>query len=277
MTLFDISTYITRKIKEESPDINDQCAVAVMEAFGITDYGIMESLISEGRLKRSLPYFIDDLNTAYKVVERFKGKDADPLHVFPAYEESGYNKKLLISTDLNTFCDVLPFNSPLNHERATANRVKNISIADAKHLLSHYSHFGTLALCAYLNSFGNAKANRVASLIHFYEEQILRTADLVYPGYCGNLFTKDKEDKTEIVTENLLPIAEYLMENGNDFIWGSMKPQQKERLLNSIATPKGMQNQMTKEKIIRYITDYTTLPEIEDDLTRKRALDRFIR
>lgn len=278
MTLFDISTLNTIKLLKQSNDSLAIYAANCMEFYHVRNYGKLAALINARVSEFSTPFFLQELLNAQEALNILNQKHKfDFLHTFEAYAKSGYSLDLLNRADENTFCNALPFTSPINFNKSTAERVQDLSIRDAKELLSHYDLNGAIAFCLYIDKIGIAKAHQTANLIEFYESQILRVAEITESDYAGNLFTKDFQEKKAIVDANALDLAEYLMESSDSFIWGNMSPEHQERLCVSIAFPNNKPSRMTREKFVNYVANYSTLPELEEKFTRQRALDRFIR
>lgn len=277
MTLFNISTYNTINKLQNSFDPNDYYAAEFMKEYKVYNFGKLEALVNAGIPQVSTNTIFSEIIKAKSAVETINNKLVEnPIYTFPTYASSGYDQDLLASTDANTSCSVLPFNSPNVTKGATANRVSIFSIMEAKNLLSTYGFKGNLAIYEALINLGPSKAHTLYNLINFYEEQILRTAAHTDPNSSENLFTKDYAAKKAIVSSEILLIADYLMTNGDDFIWGSMSPEQKDKLCMALVSQRASE-QKTKDKLINYITGFTTLPELENEESRKRALHRFIK
>ena len=203
MIIYELSTYPFIKFAINSYKTNKEYFMALLLLeHGITNYGLLEEHINSGTLEFQDPYFKSMMQMAYANLARYNHKKITaPVFVFDTYTNSGLDSNILDKTDLNTSCEVLPFTSPLTLSESLAYRLKDINIHQAKEMLSCYGseRKNALEMCVY--SFGHYKSYIVANLINFYDKQIVRTANATenYTSFEGSLFTKDFDQKREIV------------------------------------------------------------------------------
>lgn len=153
---------------------------------------------------------------------------------------------------------------------------KDFFILDIKYLASKLDENGNNALIRMFKYMGDKRCKKLIWNIDFYNEQLIRTMDSYRIDPYENAFQKDLDLKIEWVTICLPKILEYLMSNGNDFIWGPISAKQKLDFENCFQSDT-IQNKTLREFIISLVSRYTTLEENEIGLIRSRALDRFIK
>jgi hypothetical protein len=165
-----------------------------------------------------------------------------------------------------------PLHIPTRKQRV----ISLYSIADIKFLLGHLqsdlrNDFKFASGC-----YSKEDLVKLIEHIKFYEQQVERQAEEIKEtsSYLlpTNIFEVNSIYKQDIVESQLTEIAEYLVESGNEFIWGILSDKDKIRLLNIIKQP----NNYAIKNFINVISNYTTLNELRQGIVKKRTLDRFI-
>lgn len=196
------------------------------------------------------------------------------------YENSTIDRSILVKTDKSNDCYDLILNSPTTIVSCyKKDDLRRTSIYDAKRLLE-MSVFNKRrgivenALTSSLPYFGNKDAIKFRDAINFYEEQVLRQAtetdDLEQ-----NLFALNKEAKELIVCDNYKEIVDYFNDNAEEFVWGVCSSNAKMVLERSKAR-KTYQQLRISENLVRIVSNYTTLGELEKGVIKTKVLDRFI-
>lgn len=281
MNIYELSTYPfikdARSYRQSS--LEDKVAAALFLEYHIINYGLLEEAINKGIPEFQNNYFFQMLKKAYDTLNKENNKKLTaPVYSFDTYSLSGLPIDVLSHTDYVTSCTVLPFNSPLADNRGLAYRLSEFNIQMAKEMLASYATSSKNALEMCVFNFGHNKSEQLFSLIKFYEDQIIRTASETpdLKTFTGSLFTKDAKEKRSIVAGNALDMCDYLLSEGDEFIWGKMTNEKKDTLKARIYHPNDSKDLKTHFKFIDTISSYTTLQELETPLSRKRALDRFI-
>lgn len=111
--------------------------------------------------------------------------------------------------------------------------------------------------------------------IPLYHEQLRRVIQTLpdISNYRENVFELDRDEKREIVNEHIDMIIEFMLENGEEFVWGTLLNRNREDLIKDIR--RGKENRF-KNYIKDVVTDYTTLEELEKDPLGSETLKRFI-
>ena len=154
--------------------------------------------------------------------------------------------------------------------------IKSKSLTAIKRELSLCTARGDNLLTRNCYKLGKKGAENVLLLTDFYTDQVERQAALT-SNRAINLFTYQKEEKEQLIKELYPIIVEYLIENGEDFIWGSMTKQQVNRLLSSINN-NGVLDIRVANRLIDSLVNYSTLPELEEiSHNNYDSLKRFIK
>jgi len=219
------------------------------------------------------------INEIEKRIKKLNNSSKEaPLYEFDSYQNSGFNEDILNQTDKFVIGENLIIHNPLIPHSTFCLELNEISIYTMKSLLGLYSieRVPTGLDNAFTNSiknFGVERTRLVVESIRFYEEQIIRQANL-YPDDGRNLFFIDFVEKMQMVDEQLDEIINYLV-NNDHFVWGSISPQQRKYLLECNIR-KMEKLRLVREKLIRMICNYVTIEETKSGLVKTRTLDRFI-
>lgn len=197
------------------------------------------------------------------------------VFTFDSYENSMIDDETLSITDSQTNGDVLLYTIPYIRGGARIGQLKYLSITDIKQLLRYVDDYHLKNIFSRKRNFGLNSTKRVANVINFYEQQVLRQAKETDERGI-NLFTLNKDLKDEIVEAEIKYIAEYIVDNAKECIWGSMTDTQKKRIMRAVVSTCGESLQRDKMMLVNAISNYTTLSELQEGVIRKRTLDRFI-
>lgn len=191
------------------------------------------------------------------------------------YITPGYKDKKLLKTDKKVLGKELILTNPISKHSEKSLHISKYSIYEIKFLLTHLNSKGDNALCQ-LRSISKNSIDKVVSAISMYEEQVIRQSKETKKRDI-NLFYLNKEQKRKIVIDSLKDIVYYLIENTyEELVWGKLTEPQRIKLLSSVQndTP---QDRIARENLINIITNYTTLTELEQDITKSKTLTRFIK
>ncbi len=162
---------------------------------------------------------------------------------------------------------------PLNSNDYLQTSLKAFNLASIKYLLNHYTFKGNNALIASIESLGPKKIIKLIETIEFYDKQVLRLYQ-ENNAITDNIFYRDRQKKLTIIKAELTTIVTYLFKNDN-FIWGTLSPRQKEEILMAISRNRHDKNKALIN-LVKILTDYTTLSELEDK-TNNKCLNRFLK
>ncbi|HBA37079.1 MAG TPA: hypothetical protein DCY94_00010 [Firmicutes bacterium] len=284
MTLYSISTYELVRRLSQSRDLLDLFRAEALVKNGIKNYGQLEEAVNEGEYIFGEyifddPFFRDVIREAkIQLIKNSRRKDCYPsLYYFSNYEEAPVSKRFLEHSDSITPSSVLPLRAPYTFMPSTDYRLKGYTIYELKHLLSHYSLSGKIALIASTYNVGDYKVKRIVGCLKLYDEQILRIVrEEDVSNYEGALFFKDAESKQSIVSDNLSSMASVLMTAGREYVWGTPTDGQKEALLNRVVAPRLKKDFIVRDRLISYFADYATLSELQSKESREEVVKRFI-
>ena len=125
------------------------------------------------------------------------------------------------------------------------------------------------------NKIGRTYLKNILKALEMYDEQVLKQSKETDD--TNNIFMHNHDEKATIVSYNYDDIINYFVDNNKDLIWGKMTDNQKKAYLSSI-TRKTQSNRRIRKRIINYISNYTTLDELnnlkEDDY---KVLEKFMK
>jgi len=191
------------------------------------------------------------------------------------YLTKGYNNIHLNKQDELNNGDILLLNTPTGH-RARFSRIKHKSISLIKEELSYTLANGRNVFIMNNKNIGVYFIPKIISAIEMYEEQIERQANLT-TNMSADLFQLDRYIKKAIVDDVYKDIIMYLIDNAEfGLVWDNLSDNQKNIYISSIYNA-GVQDLETRNKIISYIANYTTLPELEQvSKGNCKVLKRFL-
>lgn len=251
--------------------------ITFFEENRINDYQKLKENLNKLEQNKFFKFITTDLENVEKRI-----KEANILGVEPEiYSQEWYkgisiDDKTLNITDNKTMGSVLLVSNPLHLPTRKQRVINHYSIANLKFLLSHLqsdlrNEFKFNSRCYSKNDL-----EKLVELIKFYEQQVERQANEVQENspYLPptNIFEVNSVYKQDIVESQLTEIAEYLVDSGNEFIWGNLCDTDKLRLLKVIKQP----TNFARKNFINVISNYTTLNELKQGVVKKKTLDRFI-
>lgn len=279
MNLNNLSIYPTIKIllNTGNKSLEESMALSALLKYKVKTYAELKTFIECGYPEFNTAYFYDLLKKGEAYIEKCSKKVTNaPLYTFDTYQKSGLDVSALEKVDEVVKSNVLPYNSPLTRDDGLIVRLRGLTIADLKSLLSLYGTNTKNALEMTTASFGHAKSEQVARLIKFYEDQVVRTASSYASlNNSENLFYDGLSYKRHLVATNCVDILDTLKES-TEFIWGTTTPEQMQDLTRKVTYPNSRKDDAARNKFINDIAYYTTMDELNDDVARKRATQRFI-
>ena len=136
---------------------------------------------------------------------------------------------------------------------------------------SLYEHISILNLKKNLYLYvKEERINKVIRALKYYDEHVDRLSKK-YDDKC-NVFFAYKCDKDKIISNNIIEICDYLMNNNGPYIWGNMDNDDKDKLRNLIIN----KDYGISRAFINMIGNYLTIDEVKSDLIRSKVLDKFI-
>lgn len=204
------------------------------------------------------------------------------INVTNECNEKGYNQRIfgirkyddesLSLTDKLNNGDVLLLSSPTICHPAELIEFNNLSIEKIKEYLKTSTPNGYNFLETW---FGNRiDIVKIIKALNFYHRQVLRQADLTDIRN-DNVFKYQYLKKEEMVRDLYEDIIAFFIHSKYNFVWGKLDENEKELLLKSI-TSKEKDSINTKNMMVKNITNYTTIPELEKVYKKNfDALNRF--
>ena len=219
----------------------------------------IQDLIDEME-KHSVPdqhYAKREIETLNKKIHKFNW-DGKKEQVYKIKE---YSDPSLKEVDEKNLGKVLMIEYPSTAFTAKYAEVKRWKISDIKQNLVLCYGTGMNALTRNCHNLSPKCADNVAEKVDMYTEQVERQAKLT-DDRSGNLFLFQKEEKEKLAREKYAEIIAFFLHLDEDFVWGDLTEGQKRAFLSSVinGTEKDF---LIRDKLIRYISDYTTLEELE--------------
>ena len=192
------------------------------------------------------------------------------------YSTKGYSNINLNKQDEMNNGDILLLHSPTGH-RVKFAHINHKPISLIKEELSHTIADGRNAFIHRNRYMGASLIPKLISAIEMYEEQIERQSKLT-TDLSIDLFKLDRYDKKAIVDDVYKDIMMYLIDNAEfGLVWDKLSDNQKNIYISSIYNA-GVNDIQTRNKVIDYISNYTTLPELEEVSKGDcKVLKRFIK
>lgn len=196
---------------------------------------------------------------------------------FKLYGNSSLDLKLLKSSDLQVDSKVLLLEPLKVYPGRTGmynNLLKYNNIAEIKRLLRETDCYGTNMLQVDCEGLAEKRIEIIFRAIEFYEEQVIRIVSSHHnlESLKKPIFFVDKYRKELIVREQIKEMAEYIVNSGDNFIFGELRKSKKQMLLDKVSAGK---DNFTVENFVDIISNYTTLEELEKDAVKTKVLDRF--
>lgn len=253
-------------------DEEDKPIIEFLTKHNITNYKELESvldLLIRNDIKENEFLILERLtkelmNAKNKVLEANEKERQAEIFTFNTPQIFGIDDKTIHMTDSNNKCSVLPYTHPYARG-AVLNTLKCLSIEETKNLLSKYYICGNSLKNAITSkrNFGNNRAKKVAKLINFYDEQIVRQRLSHNNANNCNLFTLDQNTKKLILLEQLRDIVEYLFDTTEECIFGELNPTSKSKIASAAISTNGEENERTRTNLISMLANYTTLEELD--------------
>lgn len=237
----------------------------------------IKSLAELLELKKAFPEYNwdkveKDIRYAEKRIELANKRLQEP----EIYMTKGYENKELNKQDELNNGDILLLHSPTGH-RVKFAHINHKPISLIKEELSHTIPDGRNAFIHFNRYMGTSIMPKLISAIEMYEKQIERQSSLTIDK-SADLFKLDIYDKKAIVDDVYKDIVMYLIDNANfGLVWDTLSDNQKNIYISSIYNA-GVNDIQTRNKVISYISNYTTLPELEEvSKGNCKVLKRFIK
>lgn len=201
-----------------------------------------------------------------------KGKEPEK------YFTKGYQGEDLSYQDTLNNGLVLLLDNP-THYRTRYKYLKQVPISEIKADLAHTNSTGenyVESSNSYYRFVGSERVPRVVSLVEMYEQQIERQSKLTKSRDI-NLFELDQMEKRWMVEDMYSEIVLYLVcSTKESLVWSNLSDEQKKIYLSS-AIKKTQEALKTRQKIVEYVANYTTVPELEQvEKHNLKVLNRFI-
>ena len=169
--------------------------------------------------------------------------------------------------------NILLLQNPTNWSVARVASIRDMSLSFLKQKLTPDQ--GNDIVFSFCRNIGNGQAYKLINAVNRYTEQVERQA-LLTKRRNANLFEYQKDDKVRIVKNNYAEIISYLIYTADELVWGELTDKQKQLYLSSIINNNQLDN-IIKSKMIEYVSNYTTLEELEEINRKKyKSLNRFI-
>ena len=247
-------------------------------SYDVRDYQRLKKLLdSENPKFDSVSGFLrDELLEVERDIKNANSLGLKPeIFTFDIYNGSLIEDNTLRITDQSNYGDVLLYTNPMERGGARINQLRYMSIDEIKHLASHLSSYKLQNAFTKRRNFGIDTVKRVVDRVNFYEQQVLRQASETDKRDI-NLFMLNKREKDEIVESQIKDIVDYLIDNAEECVWGNLPSTQKLRMMRAVLALRGENALEDKRRLINAISNYTTLSELEQDVIKKKTLDRFI-
>ena len=185
-----------------------------------------------------------------------------------------YEDKSLEKTDELNYGDILLLSNPAGYPTVRYSSLKSMTMKEIKQQLTPNDK-GDIRL--WVRNVGNDKLGKITSAVDMYTEQVEKQSKLTDDRDI-NLFEYQSKEKKEIVEDRYAYIIAYLLCTGKEeLLWGSLSEAQKRLYLSSITTTDKWKRKI-REGMVKYISNYTTLPELERlEKEDYKVLNKFIK
>ena len=185
-----------------------------------------------------------------------------------------YEDKSLEKTDELNYGDILLLSNPAGYPTVRYSSLKSMTMKEIKQQLTPNDK-GDIRL--WVRNVGNDKLGKITSAVDMYTEQVEKQSKLTDDRDI-NLFEYQSKEKKEIVEDRYAYIIAYLLCTGKEeLLWGSLSKAQKRLYLSSITTTDKWKRKI-REGMVKYISNYTTLPELERlEKEDYKVLNKFIK
>lgn len=208
--------------------------------------------------KKNWSEVLPELESTKIIINKYNKKGTSPeVFSIEEYKDAG-----LARTDSFNIGESLLIYSPTSERCCRITKLNKMKIEDIKRMITTCTSAGDNYLIYALKNIGRSTAPRIVNAVNLYTEQVERQA-LLTAARGGNVFTFQQGKKKKIVRELYPDIIVYLMEHTSEFVWGELSDFQRAQFISSITNNKKM-DQIIRSRMIQIISDYTTLPELEE-------------
>lgn len=251
--------------------------ITLLSEYNVEDYQSLKDLLDTENPKFNILLFKQELKKVEKRINEANILGIEPeIYIPTGYSEDKRYDETLKITDDQTLGNVLLMTRPIKKPSKQQQVINRYSISELKFALSHLQS-DLRNDFRYANTyFKKEDMEKLITLIKFYESQVLRQIQEIEKSNPNllptNAFKYNEDLKQEIVESQLKEIAEYLVDSGTTYIWGSLSDLEKQKLIKVVKLP----HHFARRQFITAISDYTTLTELEQGIVKKKTLDRFI-
>ncbi len=257
-----------------------KCLKAILQEYSVQNFEQLVDLLNSGELN-SHPGFSEVQN----YILDMKSMLADGKHInvkervktFSLYQSSNLPMTTLEKTDHQNCGGVLMLSNPATtlYRGFELAGVEQMSIAQLKYYLSHCDFHGEMLFTKW-RYIGTSKVDLALEALSLFEKQNIRLLKEV--GSVSeevNLFTVDLTKRKNIVQEEKMELFDYLFEQGDTYVFGTLTDHQKE-MLNSGLINSSKASSRKAQQLLNYLSYYVTPKEAERGLVKSKTLDRFI-
>lgn len=251
-------------------------AEELLKKHNIRDYqqlkDFLDSNHSDLEFEGIINYLNSELKRVEKTIHRANELGVEPqIFTFDSYQSEEIDDKVINITDERNKGKLLLTANPLILHSGIES-LQKLSIAEIKHCLSHLDRSKLKTEILEIPSIGQKRLQGVVNAVKFYDQQVLRQyfetekRDI-------NLFFLNKTYKKEIVELQLKEIAEYIVDNADECIWGKLSDNQKRIIMSTALNNTG---QKIKGSFVNAISNYTTLSELENGILKEQEIPTVI-
>ena len=241
-------------------------------------YTVQDFIDNYDKLPEKIRNFIDEDKSLEKIERRlnFLNREERELDIRTLQQ---YSKAELNEVDKYNLGKVLIIFHPLTGFYRSTRFAKYNNIERIKRCLGLIGTTGKNFFVEHFDGVGYASLDSIIKALDMYTQQVERQAKLM--GYdlkeCPNAFVYQEAEKKELIKQYYSDIIEYLISLETDLWYGQLSPTHIKNLVNSINGTCKFDKE-NRENFIQYISNYTTLPELEDVAGGTyRSLNRFIK
>lgn len=186
-----------------------------------------------------------------------------------------YENKSLSKMDELNFGNILLLSNPTNFESVKYRSINYTSLAKVKKYLMPRE--GGIVKWPWCTKIGNSDVPKIVTAVDLYTDQIEKQSKLTNNRRI-NLFEYQNKEKQEIVMDKYADIIDYLLcTTKEELLWSKLTDAQRKVYLSSIKINHQVERK-TREKMIEYISNYTTLEELENlEKENYKVLNKFIK
>lgn len=247
----------------------------------LSNYGLEKKLnVADLKLMSELlPYLNRPIADTEKRISdaNEEGKNSQ-IYTFNTLKDAKVDDETIRKTDGINRGYTLLFNNPARFNDYKFYHINSMTVGEIKNLLGKFD----------LKSLDNAfetnvqnleysNTSRLVDAINRYDKQLARIyRETGNRGRGVDLLNVDRSEKREIVREKMREMTECLIDTGSEYVWGKLSDEDKFKLMKALNGSRSRESKTIYYYLLDMYTNYTTLNQLKNGVTKQKALKPFI-